>query len=114
MHLSQRRFNNQSLFSLPGLSQTQSFPLDSGVSPTWKDGTVSHSASPFSQALKSNFRVRAKEPSCPNEKALDEERRPFSREAELTVANKRHDRDEIGSPETIPGREGGCGEMRGG
>lgn len=61
---------------------------------------------PLSQPPKSNFRVRAKEPSCPNEKALDEERRPFSREAELTVANKRHDRDEIGSPESIPGREG--------
>lgn len=71
-------------------------------------------ASPLSQPPKSNFRVRAKEPSCPNEKALDEERRPFSREAELTVANKRHDRDEIGSPESIPGKEGGNGEMRGG
>lgn len=64
-------------------------------------------ASFLSQPPKSNFRVRAKEPSCPNEKALDEERRPFSQEAELTVANKRHDRDEIGSPESIPGREGG-------
>lgn len=64
-------------------------------------------ASPLSQPPKSNFRVRAKEPSCTNEKGLDEERRPFSREAELTVANKRHDRDEIGSPESIPGREGG-------
>lgn len=74
-------------------------------------------ASPLSQPPKSNFRVRAKEPSCPNEKALDEERRPFSREAELTVANKRHDRDEIGSPESIPAREEGwgreeAGEMR--
>lgn len=90
----------------PGLSQTKPFSLDGSVGPAWKDGTISPKESPFSQALKSNFRVRAKEPSCPNEKALDEERRPFSREAELTVANKRHDRDEIGSPESIPGRGG--------
>lgn len=57
--------------------------------------------SPLSQTPKSNFRVRANKPSCPNEKALDEERRPFQ-EAELTGANKRHDQDEIGSPESIP------------
>lgn len=71
-------------------------------------------ASPLSQPPKSNFRVRAKEPSCPNEKALNKERRPFSREAELTVANKRHDRDEIGSPESVPGRKGGTERWWGG
>lgn len=68
---------------------------------------------PLHNHPRSNFRVRAKEPTCPNEKALDEERRPFSRKAELTVANKRHDRDEIGSPESDPGRDGGTeGEKR--
>lgn len=65
----------------------------------------------FSQPPKSNFRVGAKKPSCPNEKALDEERGHFHREAELTVANKRHDRHEIGSPESegggARGSEGG-------
>lgn len=34
-------------------------------------------------------------------------REGHSREAELTGANKRHDQDEIGSPESIPEREGG-------
>lgn len=72
-----------------------------------KTGPYHTNASPLSQPPKSNFRVRAKKPTCPNEKALDEERRPFSREAELTVANKRHDQDEIGSPESVTGREGG-------
>lgn len=54
--------------------QTQGGGGGCGIAPTHRR---------FSQPPKSNFRVRAKEPSCPNEKALDEERRPFSQRGRI-------------------------------